>query len=139
MQAEGDSIKYEFILTTDLVDINRGKPLLGHTPDCDVDPYVAFLSPVGRTVWYQEHLRAGFGEAFNRSAAQDFGQNGAPGRDAAKVGGAGPRSRREHTLFVEHAIVRQIDLVAQRGNCAAFEKSNGVVQLSGIQPGRANQ
>ena len=139
VQAERDAIEYELVLAADLVDIDRRKPLLGHARDRDVEPHVAFLSPVGRAVRHHEHFGAGLGKTFDDFRAPDVlaDRNAEP--HAAKVHRARHRPRREHALLVEHAVVRQIDLVAQRRDCAAVEKRKGVVELAVLDPRRADQ
>ena len=51
--------------------------------------------------------------------------------------GIGPA--REHALLVEHAVVRQVDLVARGRDLAALEQQVGIVELAVFDPGRADQ
>ena len=49
------------------------------------------------------------------------------------------RSAREHALLVEHAVIRQIDLVPDRSDAAFVEKYAGIIKLAVVDPGRADQ
>ena len=46
---------------------------------------------------------------------------------------------REQALFVEHAVVRQVRLEAQRGDAALIEQRAGIIELAVLDPGRADQ
>ena len=58
---------------------------------------------------------------------------------AAEVDRAGHRSRREHALLVEHAVVRQVDLETDGLDAAAGEQRIGIVELAVLDPGRADE
>ena len=66
-------------------------------------------------------------------------QIGKPKPHAAEIHRPRHRPRREHALFVEHAVIRQIDLEAQRRDRAAVEQRHRVVELAAVDPGRADQ
>ncbi len=50
---------------------------------------------------------------------------------------AGPS--REHALFVEYAVIRQVDLESDGGDAALVQQGAGVVELAVLDPGRADQ
>ena len=46
---------------------------------------------------------------------------------------------REQALLVEHAVVRQIGLEAERGDAPVIEQRAGIIELAVLDPGRADQ
>ena len=58
--------------------------------------------------------------------------------DAAEVDRARQRPGVEHALLVEHAVVRQIDLVAHRRDAAAVDQRHRVVDLVLVRPDAAD-
>jgi hypothetical protein len=84
-------------------------------------------------------LAAGLADAFDRLGTPDVLADGHAQADAAEIDRPGHRSRREHPLLVEHAVVRQIDLEAQAGDTAAVEQRHGIVELAVFDPGGADQ
>ena len=46
---------------------------------------------------------------------------------------------REQALFVEHAVIRQVRLVAKGGYAALIEQRAGIIELAVLDPGRADQ
>ena len=59
--------------------------------------------------------------------------------NAAKVDRARHRPWREHALFVEHAVVRQVDLEAHGFDLAVIDQHDGVVDVAVLGPGRADE
>jgi hypothetical protein len=45
----------------------------------------------------------------------------------------------EHALLIEHAVIRQLDLVARGGDLATFQQQIGIVQPAVVDPWRADQ
>src|SRR5207237_10282918 len=56
-----------------------------------------------------------------------------------EISGAGQRPRRKYPLFVEHPVVRQIDLEANRLDYASIEQTISVIELAGLDPRRADE
>ena len=73
------------------------------------------------------------------SSSQVSSQIGTPTRTPRMVDRARGRSAREHALFVEHAVIRQIDLEPDRSDAAFVEKRAGIIKLAVVDPGRADQ
>ncbi len=139
MQAERDAVEHQFILGADLIDIDGRQALLGDARDRDVEPHVALLPPIGRAVRHHQQFGAGLRQALDDFLAPDVLADRQAQPHAAEIHRPRHRPRREHPLFVEHAVVRQIDLEAQRRDRAAIEQRHGVVELAASSPGRADQ
>ena len=139
MQAERHAVEHKLVLSADLIDINCRKPLLGDACHGNIEPHVALLPPVRRTVRHDQHFGAGLGQTFDDFRAPDVLADRKPQPHAAEIHRTGHRPGRKHALFVEHAVVREIDLVAQRGDHAAVEQRHRVVELAAVDPRRADQ
>ena len=94
--------------------------------------------PVGGAVQHQQNFAAGLGDAFDRLRTPDVLAHRQAQPHAAEIHRAWHRPGREHALLVEHAVVRQVDLVAQRDDGAAVEQDRCVVELAVVGPGRAD-
>ena len=66
-------------------------------------------------------------------------QIGTPIRTPRTVTGPAAGPRANSALLVEHAVVRQIGLEAERRDPAAIEQRAGIVELAVLDPGRADQ
>ena len=139
VQTERNAVEHQFVLAADLVDVDGRQPLLGDARHRDVEPHVALLPPIGRAVRHHQQFGAGLGQALDDFRAPDVLADRQPQAHAAEIHRPRHRPRREHALLVEHAVVRQIDLEAQRRDRAAVEQRHRVVELAVIEPGRADQ
>ena len=90
---------------------------------------------MGRAVRDEEDLAAGLGDALDDLVAPDVLADRNADAHAADHHRPGQRTRREHALLVEDAVVRQIDLEAQRRNLAGVEQRIGVVEAAVLGPG----
>ena len=136
---EGGAVEDELVLAADLVEIDERQPALGHAGGGDVDALVGLAAPVGRAVRDEEDLAAGLGDALDDLVAPDVLADRDADAHAADHHRPGQRARREHALLVEDAVVRQIDLEAQRRDLAAVEQRIGVVEPAVLGPGQPDE
>ena len=126
-------------------EIDQRQPALGDAGDRDGKPEIVLVARIRRAVRHQQDFRAGLGEALDDVLvvlgffepdvlADGHADAHALHRHRARGGPA-----REQALFVEHAVVRQIRLVAKRCDAPAIEQRAGVVELALLDPGRADQ
>ena len=139
VQAERHAVEHQFVLSADLVDVDGRQTLLGHARHRDVEAHVAFLPPIRRAVRHHQQFSAGFGQTLDDFLTPDVFADRQPQPHAAEIHRPRHRSRREHPLFVEHTVIRQIDLETQRRDVAAVEECHRVVELAAVEPGRADQ
>jgi hypothetical protein len=119
VEREGSAVEHQFVLATDLVEIDQWQAALGNAGDRDRQPEVVLVARVGRAVRHHQDFRAGLGETlddifvFFRFFEPDVLADGNADPDA--VDGHRPRggTAGEQTLLVEHAVVRQIGLEAK--------------------------
>src|SRR5262249_51922917 len=58
---------------------------------------------------------------------------------ATEAYGSRHRTGRKYPFFIEHPVVRKVDLVTQRCDRTAVEQRDSVVKPSAIEPRRSNQ
>ena len=73
------------------------------------------------------------------SSSQMSSQMGTPTRMPLTVDRPRGRAAGEQALLVEHAVVRQVRLEAQRCDAALIEQRAGIIELAVLDPGRADQ
>ena len=145
VERERGAVEHQFILPADLVQINQRQPALGDAGNRDRKPEIVLVARVRRAVRHHQDFRAGLGEALDDVLvvlgffepdvlADRHADAHALHRHRARRGPA-----REQALFVEHAVVRQIRLVAKGGDAPAIEQRAGVIELALLDPGRADQ
>ena len=139
------AVKYKFVLPADLVEIDKRKPALGDPRHRNRQADVVLVARVGRTVRHNENFRAGLGETFDdvlvifRLFQPGILADRHPDPHAAdrhRTRGGPPR---EHALFIEHAVIRQVDLEPDGSDPAFVEKRTGIVELAVLDPGSADQ
>ena len=96
-------------------------------------------APVGRAVGHQQDFGAGLGEALDDLLAPDVLADRHAKPHAAKRNGPRQGTGREHALFIEHAIVGQIDLEAHGLDAPMVEQGDGVVAAAVLDPWRADE
>ena len=83
--------------------------------------------------------RAVSARALHTSALQMSSQMGTPSFTPRKSIGRGHGPRREHALLVEHAIIREIVLIAHSLDPAAIEQRDRVIDERRVAPGQPDQ
>ena len=145
VQRERRAVEHQLILPADLVEIDQRQTAFGNTSHRDRQPQIVLVARIGRAVRHDENLRAGLGEAlddifvFLRLFEPDVLADGNADADALDRHRPRGGTAREQPLFVEHAVVRQVGLVAQRGDAALIEQRAGIVELAVLDPGRTDQ
>jgi hypothetical protein len=139
IEAERSAVEHDLVLPAHRVEIDQRQAALDHARDRDVETDLGLLAVVGRAVRHQQDFAAGFGQALDHIGTPDVLANGNADANTAQHDRPRHRSDREHALLVEHAVVRQVDLVARGGDLAALEQQIGVVELLVLDPGRTDQ
>jgi hypothetical protein len=122
-----------------LIGIYERKAGFGHARDCEIEAHIFLTVMIGRAVRHQQNFRAGFGETFGDVRAPHVLTDRRADAHAIEVQGAGHGPRREDALFVEDAVIRQIDLEAHATDASDAQETHGVVKYSLFEPGRADQ
>ncbi len=138
-QHERAAIVDHFILPADLVEVDEGQATLDHALDAELHPHIRLADFVGRRVGHQQDLAAGLGDAFDDVGRPHvFADRHA---DAHAIEHQRPRHRawRKNALVVEHAVVRQVDLVALADDLAFVEADDRVVELAVLVPRRGDE
>ena len=133
------AVEYQLVLAADLIQINQRQAGLDHAAERDVEPFLGFAAPIGRAVRHQEDFAAGFGQALDHFGAPDILADRYPDASALDHNRTGQRAGRENPFFVEHAVIRQIDLEADCLDPAAGEKGVRIVELAVLKPRRADE
>ena len=108
------AVENQFVLAADLVEIDQRQSALGHPRHRNRQPHVGLVARVRRAVRHHQDFRTGLGQAFDDVLvvfgflepgilADRHADPDAADRHRARGGPA-----REHALFVEHAVVRQV-------------------------------
>ena len=145
VQRERGAVEHQFVLAADLVEIDQRQPAFGDAGHRDRQPQIVLVARIGRAVRHHQDFGAGLGEAFDDVLVvlglfqPDVLADRHADADAADRHRARGGSAREQALFVEHAVIRQVGLVADRGDAAAVQQGAGVVELAVIDPGGADQ
>jgi hypothetical protein len=138
------AVEHQLILAADLVAVDQRQPGLGDPRDREVHAHVLLVGLERRAVRHDQDLGAGFLQALRDVLGPHVLADHTA--DANLIAAAGQRERhrtgnragREDPLLVEHAVVRQVVLVAGSDDPAALQKQHGVVELAAIAPGRAD-
>ncbi len=139
------AVEHQFVLPADLVEIDQRQTALGDAGDRDRQPQIVLVARIGRAVRHDKDFRAGLGEAFDdvfvflRLFEPDVLADGNADADAADGDRTRGGTAREQSLFVEHAVIRQVRLEAQRCDAALIKQRAGIVELAVLDPGRADQ
>ncbi len=139
VERERGALEDEFVLAADLVEIDQRQAAFDDARDGDVLADRELVALVRRGVGDEQDFAAGLGDAFDRIGPPDVLADRHADAHAAKDDrprrGAGP----EHALFVEHAVIGQIDLEAHRLDPPAVEQRRGVVERAVLDPRQADQ
>ncbi len=133
------AVEHKLVLAADLIDIKKRQPRLGHARNGHLLALRALFQSEGRAVRHDKDFSAALGEEFGDSVLPDILAD----RDAKPYPVEIDRLRHwaggEDALFVEHAVIRQIDLITQRLDPAAGDKRDGVVDLPVLPPRRPDE
>ena len=138
-QHEGSAVVDDLVLAAHLVEIDEGQAALDHALDAELDTHVGLAGLIGRAVGHQQDLAAGLGDAFDDVGRPDILADRHADADAPEDDRPGHRAGREDALVVEHAVVRQVDLVALADDLAFVEGDDGVVELAVLAPRRGDE
>ena len=132
-------VEHELVLTADLVDIDERPPRLGDPRLRDAVAGLLLAHPIRRAVGNDQDLRARLHQGLAHLLGPDVLADRHAERHAAKWNGRGEWARREHALFVEDAVIRQIVLVADRLDAAVIEQRHGVIDERRLAPRKAHE
>src|SRR5205807_3820384 len=96
------------------------------------------VAPIRRSVRDNQQLCPGLAEALDSTGPPNVLTNGNAEPNAAKTDGPGEWTRGEDALFVEHPVVRQIDLEVSGNYEAVGQNTVGVVEFAILHPRRAD-
>ena len=138
-QRERAAVVDHLVLAADLVEIDERQAALDHALDAELHANVRLADLVGRGVGHQQDLAAGLGDAFDDIGRPHVLADRHADAHAVEHQRPGHRARREDALVVEHAVVRQVDLVALADDLALVEADDGVVELAVLMPRRGDE
>ena len=139
VEGEGGALEHQLVLAADEVEIDQRQAALDDAGDRDALTDRELVALVRRGVGDEQDLAAGLEDAFDRIRPPDVLADRHADAHAAKDDRAGRGARREHPLFVEDAVVRQVDLEPDRFDPALGQERHGVVQFAVLDPGQAEQ
>src|SRR5208283_3965953 len=96
----------------DLVQINQRQFAFAHARNRNLQAFVVLAAPIRRTVRHDEKLGTGLGETFDDLRAPDVFADRHADAHATKDDRPRRPPRGEDALFVEDAVIRQIDFEA---------------------------
>ena len=138
-ERERAAVVDHLVLAADLVEIDQRQAALDHAVDGELHAHVGLADLVGRGVGHQQDLAAGLGDAFDDVGRPDVLADRHADAHALDHQRPRHRARREDALVVEHAVVRQVDLVALADDLAFVEADDGVVELAVLAPRRGDE
>ena len=138
-QHERAAVEDQLVLAADLVDIDEGQAALDHAMDAQLHTHVGLAHFIGRAVGHQQDLAAGLRDAFHDIGRPHILADRHAEPHAVEDQRPGHRTRREHPLLVEHAVVGQVDLEALADDLSLVEADDGVVQLVAFAPWRGDE
>ena len=139
VERERAAIEHEFVLAADHVEIDERQPALDDALDRHVLADYELVALVRRRVAHEQDFAPGLENALDRVRAPDVLADRNAEARAAKDDRPRRRAGREHPLLVEHAIIGQVDLEPHRLDPSAIEQRHGVVELTVLDPGQADQ
>ena len=139
VERKGCAVKDELILAAELIDIDQRQPGFGDARNDDIEADFALVAPIGRAVGHEQNFGTGLGQAFDdilviAPVGPGIFADRQAEPHAAEADRTGQRAGGEDPLFVEHPVIRQIDLEAQRLDAAAGEQRIGIVELAVLDP-----
>ena len=139
IEHEGSAIEHQLVLPADLVEIGHRQPRLGDPRHHQVQAHVILVALERRAIGHQQDFGPGLGQRLAGFFGPDILADRHAEAHALEGDGAGSRARLEHPLLVEHAVVRQVELVAQRFDLAIGQQRHGIVQVVAVAPRQAHQ
>jgi hypothetical protein len=131
MEPKRGAVEHQFILATDLVDVDQRQSRFDHPAHSDVEPIFGLAAPIGRPVRHQQDFAAGLGKALDDLRPPDVLADRNADANALDDDRPGQCAWHEHALFVEYTVVGQVDLVC--------EQRIGVIELAVFEPRRADE
>src|SRR5262249_38501393 len=128
-----------FVLAAHLVEIDQRQPRLDHARHRDVEAMGGLVAPIRRAVRHQQNLAAGLAHALDYVGAPDVLADGNADAHAPEHDRPGHGAGYEPPLLVEHAVIGQVDLVADRFDTAVRKQEIRVVELAVLDPWRAHE
>src|SRR6185437_9842467 len=133
------AVEHDLVLTAHLVEIDERQAGFRHAGNDVVHANVFLADLEGRTVRHQQDFASRLGKAFHDIRRPDVFADRHANTHAADVERAGHGADGEDALFVEHAVIGQIDLAGDAFHFARVEIDKGVVELALLHPGRADE
>src|SRR5262249_10168077 len=121
IEHEGRAVEHELVLTADLIDVSEREFALGDARLGDSVTNLLLIDPVRRAVRYDQKLGPLPSERPAYLPGPDVLADGRAELHPAEVDRLGHRACGEHPLLVEHAVIRQIVLVANGLDAPAVE------------------
>src|SRR6202034_2073438 len=124
--------------------VDQWQARLGDPRDHHIEAHIALVAPIGRTIRHDEQFRAGFGECLDDVlVVAPVGPGVFADRYAETHATKAHRARywagSKHPLLIEHAVVWQVHLEANRFDPAAIEQRISIVDLAVLDPWRSDQ
>ncbi len=139
IERERRAFEDEFVLAADLIEIDERQAAFDDARDGDVLTNRELVALVRGGVGNEQDFAARLGDAFDRIGAPDVFADRHADAHAAKHDRPRRGTRLEHPLFVEHAVIGQIDLEAHRLDPPAVEQRRGVVQRAVLDPRQSDE
>ncbi len=139
IEREGRALEHQFVLPADHVEVDQRQAALDHAIDRDVLADRQLVALVRRGVGDEQDLAAGLENAFDWVGSPDVLADRHPDAHALKDDRAGRGAGHEHPLFVEDAVIRQVDLEPHRLDPATGQERHRIVQPAVLDPWQANQ
>ncbi len=118
VQHEGGAVEHELVLSAHLIDVSERQPRFLHARLGNAVTHVLLVDPIGRAVGHDEQFRPSDSQRLAHLLAPDILADRNAELDPAKVDRRRHRPRSEHPLLVEHAVIRQVVLEAERLDAA---------------------
>ena len=139
VQYKRGAIEHQFILAADLIEIDEWKSCFRDARDGNVHAPVHLRPIERRAVGRDQNFSAAFGETFDYVVFPDVFANRHANAHAFEIDRPRHRAGGEHALFIEHAVVRQICLVADGFDLAAVDQHRRIIKRALVGPDGAGQ
>ncbi len=139
IEHEGGAVEGKLVLAADLVEIGERPARLRHPRLRHAVTGLLLVHPIGRTVGHDQDLRTRLNEGLADVLGPDVladrhTEAYAPEMDRRRHGAC-----REDALLIEHAVIRQVVLVAHRLDTARVQERHRVVDERRLAPGQPHQ
>ncbi len=140
IDGEGPAVEHQFVLAADLVDVDQRQAGFAGALARHLQPLGLRGAAERRTVGHQNDLGPLGLQLGARAAPPDILADRHADLHAAEIEQARLRARREDTLFVEHAIVGQVQLERNAAHLAAVDQGDRVARPTVVAgPGQGDQ